>query len=84
MGKTTETIKVLKGIRSKYEVGSAEFEALTTSIKSMTEWGSLNAEIDNLGIWGFEDVPARFQILKAFKDKMHTVVHKKLREVGIR
>ena len=84
MGKVTDTIKVLKNIRNNYKVGSDEFNALTTSIKSMTEWGNLNADIEELGLWGFEDVDARFQILKALKEKMHTVVRKKLKEIGIR
>lgn len=84
MGKTTDTIKVLKEVRNKYETGSVEYIVLTTAIRSITEWGELNNEIDNLGLWGFEDVPARFQILKALKDKMHTVVHKKLKDVGLR
>ena len=84
MGRITESIKVLKNIRKNYEVGSEEYNALTTSIKSLTEWGNLNHEIESMELWGFEDVPDRFQILKALKEKMHTVVHKKLREVGIR
>ena len=84
MSKTTDVIKTLKEVRSKYELNSKEYKALTTSIKSIAVWYNLNTEIDNLGLWGFEDVPERFQILKALKEKMHTVIHKKLREVGIR
>lgn len=84
MGKTTDMIKILKEVRNQYGSESVEYAALTTAIKSVTKWGELNSEVDDLGLWGFEDVPARFQILKAFKDKMHTVIHKKLKDIGLR
>ena len=84
MGKVTDVVKTLKEIRSNYEVESDEYKALTVSIKSVTEWGNLNAEVEDLGLWGFEDVDARFQILKAFKNKVHTLVHRKLKDIGVR
>ncbi len=84
MGKVTDTIKHLKAVRNNYAPGSEEHTALTTAIRSVIEWGNLNAEIDNIGLWGFEDVDQRFQLLNAIKAKMHTLIHKKLKEMGVR
>lgn len=84
MGKTTDTIKALKSIRGKYEFGSEEYTALTTAIKSITGWTDLNTDVDNMELWGFEDVPERFQLLTAIKNKVHTLVRNKLKEMGVR
>lgn len=84
MGKSTQVIHVLKSVQKQYEFDSDEYQALNVAIKSITKWGDLNAEINNCTIWGFEDVPQRFQVASAIKAKVLALIHKALKEMGLR